>query len=352
MLNCPSRHKSRASMFLAVTAAAMVVSAALAFPPARPYDPRPLLPAAERKVTGDKYTFIVMGDTKNGGAFPPLVKRAEAIDPVLVLLTGDMVEKAMPKPYDLLEKQIGAFARKVPCWPCTGNHDIGGFPERQWPLYVKFWGIDSRHYFFDFKNARFITVHAPVAQPTAQELAWLEKQLAEGKKAGKLMFVWQHMPCYTVGIKTRAEIPGCETAFTRLFTKYGVVANFSGHDHTYYRTRRKDVTYIIQALGGAGIYSGNRVGEAIEGDVYVVSAGGGRMLVHNAAGEKTIPYQGLLTVIEVDGKKVTGRTMTSGGEVIDEFIMSPLPADMPAADGQGPQAATTDQRGLMTCRSL
>jgi 3',5'-cyclic AMP phosphodiesterase CpdA len=314
-------------MLVSLTAAAMVVSvAALAFPPARPYDPRPLLPAAEKKITGDKYTFIVMGDSKNGGAFPPLVKRAEAIDPALVLLTGDLVEKAMPKPYDLLEKQIGAFARKVPCWPCTGNHDIGGLPERQWPLYVKFWGIDSRHYSFDFKNARFISVHAPVAQPAAGELAWLETQLAEGKKAGKLLFVWQHMPCYTVGIKTRAEITGRATAFTRLLAKYGVVANFSGHDHSYYRTRRDAVTYIIQALGGAGIYSGDRVGEAVEGDVYVVSAGGGKMLVHNAAGEKNIPYMGLLTAIEVDGKKVTGRTMASDGQVIDEFTLSPPPA--------------------------
>ena len=316
----------RTPILLAALIAALVLPAlAPAFPPEKPYDPRPLMAEVEKKVTTDTYTFVVMGDSKNGGGFPPLLKHAETLNLAFVLLTGDMVVSATPRPYDLLERQIGSFARKVPCWPCPGNHDIGGLQARQWPLYVKFWGIDTRHYSFDFRNARFICVDAPVSQPGAAELAWLEQKLAEGQKAGKLLFVWQHMPCYTVGSKPKAEVPNHPTAFTRLCTKYGVVADFSAHDHSYYRTFRNGVTYIVQALGGAGIYEGKRRGEAIEGDTYVVGSGRGSMLVHNAAGEKTVKLEYLMTVIQVEGKKVTGKTMTAAGEVVDEFTLAPPP---------------------------
>ena len=329
-MNTHPRFRKTAGL-TALLVAVIATPLALAFPPAKPYDPRPLMPAVEKRMTGNKYSFIVMGDSKNGGAFPGVVKRAAALKPAFVLLTGDMTQMALPKYYDKLAREIGPLARKVPVWPCPGNHDVGGFYARQFKNYAEFWGIKTRHYTFDFKNARFICLWAHVAQPKRDELKWLETQLADGKKAGKLMFVYQHLPCYTVGRKPPAEIPGRPTAFTKLMTKYGVVANFSGHDHIYYRTRRDKVNYIIQALGGAGIYGGNRRAEAIKGDAYAVSAGGGNMLVHAADGtEKTVPVAYMLTRIDVDGKKVTGKTMTAAGDVIDEFTLSPLPM-VPAA---------------------
>jgi hypothetical protein len=301
-----------------------------AFPPAKPYDPRPLMPDVEKKITTDKYTFVVMGDVKGGGGYVPLVKRVDILNPALVVLTGDMVSAGTPQLYNLLEKQMGESARKIPYWPCLGNHEMGG---QGFAPYAKFWGINTRHYSFDFKNARFICVDAPGRQPGGAELGWIEKQLAEGQKAGKLLFIWQHVPCYTVGSKTKGEVPGRPTAFTKLCTKYGVIADFAGHDHIYHRTLRDGVSYIIQGLAGAGIYGGSRRREAIEGDAYVVASGRG-MLVHNASGEKTVKLAYLLTLIEVDGKKVTGKTMTGAGEVVDEFTLAPAPAKKAAASAK------------------
>ncbi|MCE5325875.1 MAG: metallophosphoesterase [Planctomycetaceae bacterium] len=318
----------------AIGVALLVPALALAFPPAKPFDPRVVMAQRQKDVNVDDFTFVVMGDSKCNPGFSTLLQRAADLKPSHVLFIGDMVVSAVAPNYDLLEKQLAPFGRNIPLWPCVGNHDVGGLNARQFPLYVTFWGIDSKHYSFDVGNARFITLDAAVAQPTKGELTWLEGQLAEGQKAGKHLFLWQHMPCYTIGVKTKHEIPGCPTAFTKLCTKYGVVADFAGHDHSYYRTRRDGVTYIIQALGGAGIYEGKRLGESIEGDSYVIGTGGGSTKIHTAAGDKTAPYQFMLTAIRVQGKRVTGKTITSSGEVIEEFTLVPpqekTPATQPA----------------------
>ena len=58
---------------LAVSCAALVACLVLplragAFPPEKPYDPRPLMAAVEKRLTEDKFSFIVMGDVKGSRA--------------------------------------------------------------------------------------------------------------------------------------------------------------------------------------------------------------------------------------------------------------------------------------------
>ena len=293
---------------------------ALAFPPEKPYDPRPLTAEVEKKTSTDQYTFIVMGDVKGGGGFDPLVAKCDSLAPTFVILTGDMVASPGAKEYDRLEQQIGKFARKTPCWPCFGNHEGGGADALKY--FTAFYGIDSRHFSFDFRNARFIGVDAPDhSVPGPAELELLEQQLAAGQKAGKLLFVWQHCPPYTVGSKSKAECPNEPTALTRLCQKYGVVAHFTGHDHIYYRTKRDGVNYIIQGVAGAGVYSLNRISEAI-GDDISYGMVGQQAVLRGPAGEKTLPKPVfMLTLITVDGAKVTGKTMAADGQVYDEFTL-------------------------------
>ena len=44
-----------------------------------------------------------------------------------------------------------------------------------------------------------------------------------------------------------------------------------------------------------------------------------------AGAEKSVPVAYMLTRIDVDGDKVTGRTITAAGETIDTFTLGPLP---------------------------
>ena len=72
--------KMRAGLAGVVVLAAMVAVGAvgLAFPPEKPYDPRPLMKEAEQRTTADKFTFLVFGDPKGAAAFNDVVARAES----------------------------------------------------------------------------------------------------------------------------------------------------------------------------------------------------------------------------------------------------------------------------------
>ena len=330
------------TIILAAACCGLVLStAAVAWPPKQAYDPRPLSIEVEKQLTEDKFSFVVFGDSKHARYFPKVIQLAASLQPTFALLTGDMVSTGHPNLYDHLEAQLGPFMRKIPTWPTVGNHELGRV--EGWRLYKDFYGIRSWDYTFDFRNARFIEIGAPGPfWHKERKMKWLEEQLAEGQKAGKLMFVWQHCPIYSVGQKRPREIPGKPNAFTKLCTKYGVVANFAGHEHIYYRTFRDNVTYITQALGGAKIYYLNRRNEAVTGDVYYGSRGkklGGTMLV-KPSGEKVYGKpQYLVTYIQVDGKKVTGKTIAVGGEVMDEFTLLPRPTTQPATQPAGAEAS-------------
>jgi len=329
-----------AAMPLVVACAFGLLSSAWAWPPEKPYDPRPLTEEVAQKLTEDKFSFVVMGDSTHSRVMFDLVKLAEKLKPTLALLTGDIAGTGSTKCYDHIEYQLGPFMRKIPTWPTVGNHELGRL--EGWGLYKQFYNIKSWEYSFDFRNARFIQIGAPGAFHEKEwKMKWLEAQLAEGRKAGKHLFVWQHCPAYTVGYKRKGEVPGVPTAFTRLCTKYGVVADFAGHEHVYYRTFRDGVTYIIQGLGGEQIRPLNRRGEAIAGDVYYGALPGreGGTVLHTPKGERK--FGGgvfMLTQIQVDGQNVTGKTYSSTGEVMDEFVLVPRPTTQPAKDAEAQSA--------------
>jgi hypothetical protein len=167
--------------------------------------------------------------------------------------------------------------------------------------------------------------------------AWLEREL-EGAR-GRLIFIFQHNLYYTVGSKR--AVKNAPDEVTRLFTRYKVTAVFQGHDHGYYRTRRDGVWYITSAGAGAQIYHLNRFREALPEDVFYGAAPSegspaavGKYWLHRPGGrDRTFDSpQFFLVVVDVNGRHVTARAVTSGGEELDALELTP-----PA--GAGRQAA-------------
>jgi hypothetical protein len=174
-------------------------------------------------------------------------------------------------------------------------------------------------------SARFIALDWPA--PDAAGRAWLERQL-EGAR-GRLIFVFQHNLYYTVGSQSRVK--NAPDAVTRLFTRYGVTAVFQGHDHGYYRTRRAGVWYITSAGAGAQIYRLNRFREALPDDVFYGAAptegspvGTRKYWLHRPGGQDRTFYspQHFVVVVDVNGRRVTARAVTSTGEELDALVLS------------------------------
>jgi hypothetical protein len=81
------------------------------------------------------------------------------------------------------------------------------------------------------------------------------------------------------------------------------------------------------------VYSLRRQGDAIEGDSYYGKQGKSSAILHTPAGDKTFDHLTLMfSEIEVDGKKVTGKTFDIKGELMEEFTLAPPPAVKPGAE--------------------
>jgi hypothetical protein len=141
-----------------------------------------------------------------------------------------------------------------------------------------------------------------------------------------------HLLFYTVGSKNTTDVPNKETPVTALFKKYGVTAVFSGHDHGYYRTVRNGIPYFVSAGGGAAIYAGKRIKEALPEDVYYnavadtyVNGKATQYVLHRgtATPDKltTDPDQ-FMCVVDVEGDAINCFTVTVKGEKWDEIQLS------------------------------
>ncbi|HEY3324369.1 MAG TPA: metallophosphoesterase [Planctomycetota bacterium] len=318
-----------------------------------PFDPLPLMDRLDQLVPSDHFRFAVLGDARCSPRVPALCKWLDdqlQPPPDFVLTTGDMVVDGAgskgPPYWERLALDAGPSMRKRPWWPAIGNHELVGgevspsptwardpytMPENQTAgveMFKRFYGLNADHYSFSFRNATFIFL--PWRYPEGETEAWLAMELYKASSENKHIFVINHMPFFTVGIKS--DVPNRPTALTKLFSLYGVRAVFSGHDHIYYRTVREEVPYIISAGGGAPIYSGLRAKEALTEDVFYCRTpadwpgGRGNYLLHHGASGRSDRFSResaqFVCVVEVDGQKVTMRCVTPGGEVLDEMVLA------------------------------
>ncbi len=323
-----------------------------------PFDPKQLMAKLNERITTDKFRFAVIGDTKHAPTLPALVKYLEeSVHPDFMLTTGDMVKSGGGQPgpgyYEMLTHELGQSMRKYAWWPAIGNHEISGTPVIQnksegavmaqnqqsgTENFKRFYNLDSDYYSFAFRNSVFIALpFFPASSKQKAEAEWLakgwfESELKKATDSKKHIFVFNHTPFFTVGSKGADDVPNIETGFTKLFKQYGVKAVFSGHDHGYYRTIRKGIPYFISAGGGATIYAGKRIKEALPEDVYYnaptnsfVNGKPTKFVLHQgtATPEKiTDTPDQFMCVVDVDGDTINCFTVTANGEKWDEIQLS------------------------------
>ena len=248
--------------------------------------------------------FVVYGDTRDGHAVHrKLVALILKANPDLILQTGDLVHRgsddALWKTYDDI---TGEMRKKIPVYPVRGNHDFGGdgYAER---MTAPFTSGNKDYYAFDKANCHFIALdvdeHAPYG-PSSDQYKWLVKDLAQAQKAAKHIFVYFHVPPYSIG--SHGSDLEVRKTLCPVFEKYGVRIVFNGHDHNYYRTRRNQVEYIVSGGGGAPLYPTYPEKGVIEGDKWES--------VHH------------ILLCEVKGNDIEMTAIRLDGSVIDHFTVS------------------------------
>jgi hypothetical protein len=325
------RTAARLPALLLALALALSARAAAAIP--GPYDPAPLMAKADPSGSGP-FTFVVFGDSYARPVLDDLLKMVAARPPTFAVTGGDMVSRgADDDDWQTLAERAGWFLQKIPTWPVIGNHELAGDRAKGEQSFRQFYALSDPSYSFVFRNSKFIVLNHEGSPAPNSQVAFLRRELRDHDKYAHV-FVFRHEPFYTVGSKSKAEVPNQATAMTKLFEQYRVTAVFSGHDHTYYRTRRNGVDYIIAGVSGAGVYSLERLQEQRPGDAYMgVLTHPDRFLLHvpgrpdvSLPEKDSSPDKWLFAVfVHVNGAQVTAETISMQGEIWDRFELARPP---------------------------
>ena len=248
-----------------------------------------------------KFRFAAFGDTRTNHQVHRAVVEALAKEDIdFFVHTGDMVERGgKPEEWTTFFQIERELMAKAPIVPAIGNHDLGnrGYYERY--FFLDQWSNGRSYFVFDWGNLRVILLDVTiVCERRCVQYRAVEKALAEGAAAGKLMVMALHKPPYSSGAHG-SDLPLREV-LGALARKYGVELVISGHDHNYERTKPIDgTTYIVSGSAGAPIRP------VLPDDEFSAEA-------------RTEPHY---VLIDVDANRLALRAVNLRGEVFDDALI-------------------------------
>jgi hypothetical protein len=177
-----------------------------------------------------------------------------------VLMAGDNIysygEISLAKAY-FEEPYAPLLKENVKFYAVLGNHDIiktnNGLDQINYPLF----NMSDRYYSFTKGNTaeatvEFFAIDTNENAPWLEQLAWLDRQLANSTAPWKIVF--GHHPLYSSG--RHGSNPKLAAKLAPIFAKHKVSLYLCGHDHGYERfVPINGTTYIVNGGGGAPLYS-------------------------------------------------------------------------------------------------
>lgn len=214
------------------------------------------------------------GSTRYDTRVSAAIKAIVALDPDLVISTGDMVA-GQRRPH-LAEDEIRAMWRAfhaavsdplvaagIPLAVTPGNHDASGYDgfERERHIFAEEWRVrrpdlkfvgTGRYpfsYAFDLGGVRFVSLDVTTVGPLAPEQ---QSTLRDAMVAAPdTRIVFSHLPLWPFATGRETEIIGDADA-ERLFADLGVDLHLSGHHHAFYPGTVGGLAVVSQACLGAG----------------------------------------------------------------------------------------------------
>jgi 3',5'-cyclic AMP phosphodiesterase CpdA len=205
------------------------------------------------------FQFVAYGDTRTRhDVHRRVVEAIIKAEPDFLVQTGDLVANGDDTSQWILflsiEKEL---LRKAAFFPALGNHDRNG------QSYYDAFDARGPYYSFDWGSAHFTILNTdiPNAAPNqaareafwAEQLRWLETDLANARKADLRFVVMHHPPFSAVGSRQRS--PAFLAPAVALVEKYKVHVVFCGHDHNYQHHLKNGVHYVVTGGGGAPLYA-------------------------------------------------------------------------------------------------
>ncbi len=205
-----------------------------------------------------RWSFVQMCDTQLGmggyehdvKTFEQAVRQINAAKPDLVLICGDLVNKADDKSFKDFKRIRSGF--KLPCYCAAGNHDVENEPTVETlKRYRKKIGPD--YYTVDHKGFTFVVANtqlwkAPVKGESEKHDAWFKEALAGAKRKGTPVVVVVHYPLFLKDSDEKEEYFNLPRAKRKeilaLCEENGVVAVLAGHTHKTVVNEHKGIQMV------------------------------------------------------------------------------------------------------------
>jgi predicted MPP superfamily phosphohydrolase len=281
------------------------------------------------------FKFLVIGDSgwgdPNSDAQGQIAGQIVTEEPALVVHTGDLAYFPMGTFDSYQLKYFNYYAPSMcftPFFPCPGNH------EYDVPNAIPYLSIHSvpsdnvppsdrgRYYSFDWGNVHFVSIDSQQSLDRAVNangpmLRWLENDLRSTRQFWRIIYF--HHPPYAGGANTGDIHSQWVRAYlVPIFERNGVQLVFSGHEHSYQRSRpiwknnfvdpNLGINYLTSGGGGAALYS---------------SPGDGIPSVPVVAFAKS-QYHYLR--VEVNGSNLSVHSLRKDGTEIESYPIAPSPA--------------------------
>jgi len=206
------------------------------------------------------FSFFVYGDTRTCPRRHRLVASEMALDPLdpaFIIHTGDLVESPVSPNWADFFWAIEPFSKSTPLVPALGNHERNDDSYyRAFELPAGGGDYGEQWYSFSYGPAKFIVLDSNADQigltDFMEERKWLEEELKDN--TSPVTVVVFHHPIYSSRYSTGID-KGLADSWGTLFEKYGVDLVFNGHVHSYERSVKNGVTYVV--TGGGGAPTGN-----------------------------------------------------------------------------------------------
>lgn len=206
---------------------------------------------------------------------------------------GRHFEKHFERPFAPLIKD------RVNFYAVLGNHDVEDGRQDQC-RYSKFNMGGSCYYTIKQGDglAEFFMMDS--TDLDAAQMGWIEQSLKTSTAKWKIAVL--HHPLYSSGTKHGSNA-NLRKMLEPLFTKYGVRAAFSGHDHIYERVKpQQGIQYFVTGAGGKTRRGGVKMNSPIR--------------------EASFDQDNHFMLIEIDDRQISFQAISEPGGVVDSGVIN------------------------------
>lgn len=208
----------------------------------------------------NELVFAVLGNGRETDqSYRQLLQRVVADDNAFLVHTGNMVSDSTPGGFEAFHAFMAGFV--LPFYPAPGSEDRSA--DGSLSDFVAYSGAPAAHYSFDAGSAHLTVINSASGVLDAEELAWLDADLAMTTQPVKLVFT--HYPPLALDDPQSALVQGGE-AFLSIAQARGVDVVFAGRVSDYREVDQDGVRIVTS--GGAGAPAGS--GETSDTPPYYV----------------------------------------------------------------------------------